>query len=331
MFLYLFGQLPVVYTISQIDERKARTWLEKNYAGEIIKVYARSWYDKKKKRYETGDSFYHLQNDCLVLIESEFCMIMVKESGAPVVQELTSAFVPMKKIKRQTEFEIHLIAHSDGSLDLTQLEIKKTKLDIGLYYADDFAEVNRSIQQRLNKDNDKGIVLLHGIPGTGKTTYLRYLIGRLKKKVLFVPPTVAEHITDPGFINLLIENPNSVLIIEDAENIIMDRRGNNSSAVSNLLNISDGLLADCLNVQIICTFNNELSRVDPALMRKGRLIARYEFGPLNVAKAQALSDKLGFNTRIGRPMTLAEITNQHEQSYETKTYQRIGFRTATLN
>ena len=45
-------------------------------------------------------------------------------------------------------------------------------------------------------------------------------------------------------------NPNSVLIIEDAENVIMDRKLNNSGSVSrNLLNISDGLLADFLNVQ----------------------------------------------------------------------------------
>lgn len=51
----------------------------------------------------------------------------------------------------------------------------------------------------------------------------------------------------------------SVLIVEDAENIIMDRRQNSSSSVSNLLNISDGLLADFLNVQLVFTFNNALS------------------------------------------------------------------------
>ena len=63
---------------------------------------------------------------------------------------------------------------------------------------------------------------------------------------------------NPEFIDLLIDNPNAVLIIEDAENIIMDRKINNNSSVSNLLNISDGLLSDCLNVQIICTFNSAL-------------------------------------------------------------------------
>src|SRR4030095_1172698 len=158
----------------------------------------------------------------------------------------------------------------------------------------------------------KGIVLLHGLPGTGKTTYLRYLVGRIKKRVLFLSPNIAGNLMDPDFIDLLIENPNTVLIIEDAENIIMDRRSNKDSSVSNLLNISDGLLADFLNVQLICTFNSPLTMVDSALMRKGRLIAKYEFGKLSVSKSQRLSRHLGFDKLIASPMTIAEIANQDE-------------------
>ena len=117
-----------------------------------------------------------------------------------------------------------------------------------------------------------------------------------------------------------------MLVIEDAENIIMDRRYNSSSSVSNLLNISDGLLADFLNVQLICTFNSSLNMIDSALMRKGRLIARYEFGKLNREKAQQLSNHLGFDTVVNQPMTLAEITNQKEKQYETKKVEVIGFK-----
>jgi hypothetical protein len=92
------------------------------------------------------------------------------------------------------------------------------------------------------------------------------------------------------------------------------------------LNISDGLLADCLNVQIICSFNTDISKIDSALMRKGRLIAQYEFKELAVQKAQQLSNKLGFNTLIKEPMTLTAIYNQHETTFEQKGKQAsIGF------
>ena len=108
---------------------------------------------------------------------------------------------------------------------------------------------------------------------------------------------MANALTNPDLLSILIDNPNSIFVIEDAENIVIDREQNGSSPVSALLNISDGLLSDCLNIQIICSFNTDLSKVDSALMRKGRLIAKYEFKTLEVTKAQQLSDKLGFKTK----------------------------------
>jgi SpoVK/Ycf46/Vps4 family AAA+-type ATPase len=148
--------------------------------------------------------------------------------------------------------------------------------------------------------------------------------------VLFLSPNVAGDLTNPDFVDLLIDNPNTVIVIEDAENIIMDRKVNGSSAVSNLLNISDGLLSDFLNVQLICTFNSSLTMVDSALMRKGRLIAKYEFGKLSAEKAQRLSNHLGFDSIITKPMTVAEISNQNEQVFETSQVNVIGFRRETL-
>jgi hypothetical protein len=141
---------------------------------------------------------------------------------------------------------------------------------------------------------------------------------------------VAQNITNPEFMNLLLDYPNSILIIEDAENIIMDRQITGSSAVSNLLNISDGLLGDCLNTQIICTFNMPISKIDPALMRKGRLIAKYYFGKLSVIKGQYLSDKMKLNQNITEPMTIAEIFNHTEQTFEDKRINVIGFRKEVL-
>jgi ATP-dependent 26S proteasome regulatory subunit len=169
-------------------------------------------------------------------------------------------------------------------------------------------------------------VLLHGLPGTGKTTYLRYLIGKIKKRVLFVSPSVAGDIMNPDFIQLLVGNPNSVLIIEDAENVITDRKLSNNASVSNLLNISDGLLADFLNVQLICTFNSSLTMIDSALLRKGRLIAKHEFGKLSIEKAQRLSNHFGFDTVIDKPKTIAEIANPHDKEYEAERVEVIGFR-----
>ena len=142
---------------------------------------------------------------------------------------------------------------------------------------------------------------------------------------------MATEITNPGLISILIDRPNSIFVIEDAENIIVDREKDENSKVSTLLNISDGLLSDCLNIQIICSFNTDISKVDSALMRKGRLIAKYEFRELEAQKAQALSNKLGFDGIFKTPTTLTAIYNQGEKTYSQANKNKVGFKICNNN
>jgi SpoVK/Ycf46/Vps4 family AAA+-type ATPase len=150
--------------------------------------------------------------------------------------------------------------------------------------------------------------------------------------LIYVPPDMAKEISSPAFLPFLMEYQDAILIIEDAENIIRDRSESStpSQAVANLLNLcvsltrlrghlirffffrrSDGLLGDAMHQQIIATFNCDLTTIDPALLRKGRLIANYEFNKLDLNSSKILSDKLGFGTEnITESMTLAEIYNQ---------------------
>ena len=66
-----------------------------------------------------------------------------------------------------------------------------------------------------------------------------------------------------------------------------------------------------MHQQIIATFNCDLTIIDPALLRKGRLIANYEFNKLDLESSKVLSDKLGFGSEnVTEGLTLAEIYNQ---------------------
>lgn len=329
LYLYRFNNLPSLHFINNIEGAKAYEAFKEAFADLIVSEYQYRWYEKKKKKYQFDETFFILNNNCIVELE-DYCRILHDGSQESFINQCTALMNRFKEKKKRDPLEVNLIVKGSYGIELKAMEIKRTKLDIDLFYEDDFKEVDTIIQKRLNQKKDKGLVLLHGLPGTGKTTYLRYLVGKIKKRVLFLSPNVAGNLMDPEFLDLLIDNPNTVVIIEDAENIIMDRRTSGSSAVSNLLNISDGLLADFLNVQIICTFNSSLTMVDSALMRKGRLIAKYEFGKLGVEKAQRLSQHLGFNHTIRRPMTVAEISNQNEKEFEIKQVEIVGFRRSVL-
>ncbi|WP_143308056.1 AAA family ATPase [Chitinophaga vietnamensis] len=329
VYIHTFNKLPNVSNLYNIDGEKAADWVATTCAAQIKQIYRSTDYKTKKKKYTHSESIFVFGHNVLIHFDDNFCDIFHDGNNDEFIAAITPKIAAFKRRQRREPHEINLIAiAARGGLALKSMEIKRTQLDLDLYYEDDFKEVDKMIQTRLKKDKDKGIVLLHGLPGTGKTTYLRYLIGKIKKKILFVSPEMANNIMDPGFMDLLIDNPNSVVIIEDAESVIMDRRISGKSAVSNLLNLSDGLLADCLNVQLVCSFNSDLSAVDSALLRKGRLIAKYEFGKLSLQKAQRLSQHLGFNREIAEPMTIAEIANPHQVAVE-KTPQVIGFRRAT--
>jgi len=328
LYLYCFNILPSRNYINQLDGEKAFEAFKERFANKIRHTHHYKWYKRKKKAFQFDRTVLILKNNCVVEFDEYYCEFFHDGKDDAFVEEVAALVSRFRKRQRREPLEINLIVQNRNSLELKAMEIKRTKLDLGLFYEDDFKEIDELIQKRLCQKNDKGIVLLHGLPGTGKTTYLRYLVGRIKKRVLFLSPSVAGNLMSPDFIELLIENPNTVLIIEDAENIIMDRRHNNSSSVSNLLNISDGLLADFLNVQLICTFNSSLTMVDSALMRKGRLIAKYEFGKLGAEKARRLSKHLGFNIVIDQPMTIAEIANPQEKQQEMKQTEVIGFRLA---
>lgn len=324
-YMYRFKTIPCTTYVDDIDISRAFEYMDKNYGNRIEDVYQACYYDWEQSKQVFSKTIFVLNHKIMIELASNYAKILYPNYRYDETNSLINIFSTYKLPPKQEAYEINIITLSRDGLELKQVEIKPTTLDIYKYYNDDFKSVDVIIKDRLSRQNDKGIILLHGLAGTGKTTYLRHLIGSLKKKVLFVSPSVAGNLMNPEFIDLLIDNPNSVLVIEDAENIMMDRKYNSDSSVSNLLNLSDGLMSDCLSVQIICTFNSSLNHIDSALMRKGRLIARYEFGKLTVSKGRALSEYLQLNTVITKPMTLAEITNPDDTDYEMKKRNTIGF------
>ncbi len=327
LFLAHFNCIPNFIHEIHIDCKRAKNWFSEKYKPEIRHHYFDKRYFNRSKNPEFDDVFYILYDDLIVYMDTNNSIVrfLFQCTELRKIEEVIQGIRKFRERKARRKPEISLLVNSRFGLEAKELEIIKPRLNIEENYNDDFPEVHQTILKRLSKKNDKGIVLLHGRNGTGKTYYIRYLISKINKKVIFLPPNMAKTITNPDLISVLIDNPNSVFVIEDAENIIVDREKDGHSPVTALLNISDGLLSDCLNIQIICSFNTDLSRVDSALLRKGRLIARYEFKELTREKARSLSQKLGFGVEIKTPMTLTAIFNQGEKDFQSAGRKQLGF------
>ena len=63
---------------------------------------------------------------------------------------------------------INLVKTDMGHLDKEEYDLIVPDIDLELNYGKKFLEIHNVIVDRLNKKNDKGIILLHGDPGSGK-------------------------------------------------------------------------------------------------------------------------------------------------------------------
>lgn len=227
-----------------------------------------------------------------------------------------------------SEAKISLLLKEGQDLVFKSHTIKPLALDLATMYNDDFLPVHQKIKESLS-DGNKGLVLLHGLAGSGKTNYIKWLTAQIpNKNFIFVPNNLIGALAEPQFMSMLIDNKNSVLVLEDCENYIAERvgGGNTSDVVSTILNIADGILSDVLECQFICTFNADLMDIDHALLRHGRLIAEYQFGALTVDKANAYLASVGKDITVDQPMTLANVSNIDETKYKSSPAQKsFGF------
>lgn len=244
------------------------------------------------------------------------------EACQNAVSELNYCF----EQKKEDEAVIFIVVKTRSGFDFTRRRIKPLHVDVEKMYNDDFIPIYDNIIDKLNTTN-KGIVLFHGAAGTGKTNLIKHMTTEVSnKKFVYITQGLLPMLDDPSFITGLIENKGSILVIEDCENYLKDRADGGNSVVSSLLNLSDGFLSDVLGLQIIATFNADIKQVDKALLRKGRLIAEYAFGALEIDKAQAIADEHNLDLTIDKPMTIAEIFNYNDGSTRSQKERRaIGF------
>lgn len=225
--------------------------------------------------------------------------------------------------EEETKAQTNIITQNpDGMYSLKEFQIPYQDIDFDKHYNDGLREFHESVlMENIDNKKDQSFFILHGDPGTGKTSYIRYLIAQLGKKhtVIYLPPTMIDALSDPSFINFMSNNSGSVLVIEDAEEVVQKSIEGRDSAVNNLLNLTDGILGNCFNLDIICTFNAEIDDIDDALKRKGRLDGMWQFLPLEKEKVQVLCKEVGIEVPENKNnWTLGYIMNHNKQDFEYK-------------
>ena len=230
--------------------------------------------------------------------------------------EITEEIVDDKK---EGKIEYRLVQAGCGGFTTQTFEMDDMEIDISRNYNDDF---DYEKMKNLQLSDNPSLTLLHGKPGTGKTTILKQLIKDIsgQRGVFYMDCNLLSSFSNGSFMDFVMRNlKGNVLILEDCEKALMDRGAGNNQIITTILNMTDGFLAASIKPHFICTFNCSLSKIDKALLRKGRLSFRYEFGDLSLEKCKAI------NPLADKPMPLSELYNLEEVVCVQTSSSRIGF------
>ncbi|GAA5796558.1 hypothetical protein HPULCUR_001930 [Helicostylum pulchrum] len=150
--------------------------------------------------------------------------------------------------------------------------------------------------------SDRGIpyrrgYLLHGPPGTGKTSFIQSLASKIKMNVAILNLSAAA--SDDALSSALAQVPKScMLVIEDVDHYQFeegssekaDTKGptkeKNTVSVSGILNAIDGIAS--LEESIIFMTCNDMNSIPPALIRPGRIDLKLHMGYIDDHQAELI-------------------------------------------
>jgi len=149
---------------NNVSQTSREVWMiEKGY---LINFYANS----SSVFYTNPELDIKLDKDT-ELISSNYLICPPPDSKLynPTIEKTIFEIFNKSVVNEISKNSIGLISVDNGNLYVREFTIdKKVKIpDVDLYYGAGFGEFNKKLIKRLTHD-DKGLVLLHGHPGTGK-------------------------------------------------------------------------------------------------------------------------------------------------------------------
>ena len=152
--------------------------------------------------------------------------------------------------------------------------------------------------------------LLHGAPGSGKTSFIKALAGHLRHSICLM--NLAErHITDASLLRAINNLPSqSIVVFEDVDAAFCGRDGSDdllkpSVTFSGLLNALDGVAS--AEPCIIFMTTNHLERLDPALVRPGRIDRIFELGDAKAEQVKELFIRFYYEDMLDKRLEEARI------------------------
>ncbi len=207
----------------------------------------------------------------------------------------------------------------------TGLEIEPVSTELNenieLYFNEKTLKSVNKLCKSIKKSN-KGLSILYGERGTGKTSIVNYITDKVDRIVIYIPNILLETtLNNPEFRNFLKKFHRPIIVIDDCEMIFNELFTKSNIYVNNLLQLVEGLISDSIQVNIITIFNvDDENEIDHALLECNSLIDVIKFDYLNKEESNILSKHLTHNKKYKNKTKLIDIIRNNN----TKEYKKIG-------
>jgi len=234
---------------------------------------------------------------------------------------------------KQRENNIQIYRMKDYWYPMNQ--IPKRALDTVFLEEDKKSVILKTIDDFIKAEQwylDNGIpyhlgMLLYGSPGTGKSSLIKAIASYMNYDIYYLPVRSLARLEDS--MDTLPEQ--SIIVIEDidCEKVLHTRSGNSENSdssetakqvrdissivnFSDVLNVIDGVCS--AHGRILITTTNHIEKLDPALIRPGRIDLKVELGYVNVEifnqfSKRFLGKEFADSIKLKERLSCAELQN----------------------
>ena len=332
LYFQIFNKFPIIYLPDYTNEgyviedsktkKKVidlRDYCE--YVEELKLVLASNSIYNYKFNIDNITTDIFIAKNWIIAINS-YTTIYIAVESLPKVSEVLNLLNNVEFTEKKSDPNVYYITASSFGFESNSFKLKDNfNIDISKNYNSDLPY--EELKEFCNK-NSCGLTLFYGKPGTGKTSLIKNLINDCPETSFYLlDSSLLSNINDSRFLSYLKSKTNSVFILEDCEKVLVDRNTDINPWIGTLLNLTDGMLGEALSIKFICTFNADISSIDKAILREGRLNICYEFNPLEEDKAKVLCEEL--QVPYKNNMTLAEIYKHKKDISKLNKPNKIGF------
>jgi hypothetical protein len=226
--------------------------------------------------------------------------------------------------QQNEEYKFNILSVNSDGLYLEPTDVIDSDYDnFDLYYNDNVIKNTDKILKLL-KSKKKGLTIIYGERGTGKTTLSAYLSSLMDRICIFVPSNMIDlSINSNDFRNLIKKYKQSIIIIDDCEIFFSNVYTKSNIFTNNLVQMVDGITSDVDNLHIFIILNVEdITYIDHTLLECNNLVDVLHVDKLKKDKVEFLSTHLKKKIKNTQEMKLIDVINKKPL---IKSDTKIGF------